>query len=237
MSPENSAGGLFITGTDTGIGKSLVSAALLHVASRMDLRVVGMKPVAAGAELRDGVWVNEDVTRLASESNVTVPPELINPYLFREPIAPHVAADHKGVRIEIPRIFEAYEALADRADLVCVEGVGGFLVPLDEQRSMADLAVALGLPLVLVVGMRLGCLNHALLTLEAIAARGLLLAGWVANRVEPEMLAYEENLAALSRRIPAPLLAEIPYLQSADAASAARFVSAKRLDDLLRPGH
>ena len=226
--------GFFIAGTDTNIGKTLVTAAMLHAYAGLGYRVVGMKPVAAGAELIDGIWVNEDVALLRAAGNVEAAPELLNPYLFREPIAPHIAAEHKGVRIEIPRIRAAYEALSAQAEVVVVEGVGGFLVPLSEHKDAADLAVALDLPLILVVGMRLGCINHALLTAEAIAARRLKLAGWVANRLDPEMAAYDENLSALSKRLPAPLLAEVPYLASADPTHAARFLSPQKLTAMLQ---
>lgn len=229
------AKGFFIAGTDTHIGKTSVSVALLHVYAALGYRVVGMKPVAAGAEQIDDHWVNEDVALLTAAGNVQAASELVNPYLFREAIAPHIAAEHKGARIEIPRIRAAYDELATRADVVLVEGVGGLLVPLSEHKDAADLAVALGLPLILVVGMRLGCLNHALLTVEAIAARGLKLAGWVANRVDPEMAAHEENLLALSRRITAPLLAEIPHLSPPDPARMAAAFAPKKLATLLSP--
>ncbi|MEW5771718.1 MAG: dethiobiotin synthase [Pseudomonadota bacterium] len=225
--------GLFIVGTDTGVGKTLVSAALLRACVGLGLRVVGMKPVAAGAELRDGAWVNEDVAALRAASNVTAAAELINPYLLREPIAPHIAAERKGVRIEIPRIRAAYETLAGQADLVVVEGVGGFRVPLSETTDTADLAVALGLPVVLVVGMRLGCLSHALLSVEAIEARGLRLLGWVANRIDPDMAAYDENLRALAGRLGAPLLAELPHQPGMSAEKAANCFAPKRLAELL----
>ncbi len=227
------ARGFFVAGTDTHIGKTLVAAALLHAYAGLGHRVLGMKPVAAGAEWIDGAWVNEDVAMLRAASNVPAAPELLNPYLFREAIAPHIAADHKGARIEIPRIRAAYDELAARADVVLVEGVGGLLVPLSARKDAADLAVALGLPLILVVGMRLGCINHALLTAEAIAARGLKLAGWVANRVDPAMAAYDENLAALSHRLPTPLLAELPYMASPDPLRAAHFLSPQKLTAIL----
>jgi len=225
--------GFFIAGTDTNIGKTLVAAALLHAYADLGYRVVGMKPVAAGAELVEGVWANEDVAMLRAAGNVQAAPELVNPYLFREPIAPHIAAEHKGVRIEIPRIRAAFEALAEQADVVVVEGVGGLLVPLSEDKDAADLAVALGLPLILVVGMRLGCINHALLSMEAIAARGLKLAGWVANRLDPAMAAYDENLTTLSKRLPAPLLAELPHMANVDPQRAATFLSPQKLTKAL----
>lgn len=229
----NASHGFFIAGTDTHIGKTCVTAALLHAYAALGYRVVGMKPVAAGAELIDGHWVNEDVALLTAAGNVRAAPEVVNPYLFREAIAPHIAAERKGARIEIPRIRAAYEVLSDEADLVLVEGVGGLLVPLSEDKDAADLAAALGLPLILVVGMRLGCINHAMLTVAAIAARGLKLAGWVANRVDPAMDAYEENLRALSRRIAAPLLAETPYLEPPEPARMAAAFVPKKLVSLL----
>ena len=229
----NRVHGFFIAGTDTHVGKTLVAAALLHAYADLGYRVLGMKPVAAGAELIDGVWVNEDAAMLRAAGNVQAAPELLNPYLLREAIAPHIAAEHKGVRIEIPRIRAAYDELAAQADVVLVEGVGGLLVPLSEHKDAADLAVALGLPMILVVGMRLGCINHALLTVAAIAARGLKLAGWVANRVDPAMAAYDENLAALRKRLPAPLLAELPYMASADPQRAARLLSPQKLAAIL----
>jgi dethiobiotin synthetase len=227
------ASGFFITGTDTGVGKTLVAAGLVRAYAGLGYRSVGMKPVAAGAEQVGGVWLNEDVLALRAAANVEAPAELINPYLFREAIAPHIAAEHKGVNIELPRIRTAYDALAQRADIVVVEGVGGFRVPLSATADTADLAASLNLPVILVVGMRLGCLNHALLTVDAIATRGLALAGWVANRIDPDMAAYDENLAALSQRLGGTPLAEIPRLQPADGELCARRLAPKRLRELL----
>jgi dethiobiotin synthetase len=220
--------GIFVTGTDTDVGKTLVSAALLLAMKDLGLKAVGMKPIAAGAEKVGDAWVNEDVIALNAASGIQAPPEWVNPYLFRDAIAPHIAAQRKGARIEIPRIVDAYGHLAGLADWVVVEGAGGFRVPLDDQRDGADLAVALGLPVVLVVGVRLGCLNHALLSAEAIAARGLRLAGWVANRVDPDMPAYEENLASLEQRLLAPCLAAIPWLADPGPERAARLLPPRR---------
>ena len=228
--------GFFITGTDTGVGKTCFTVALLGALAGLGVRATGMKPVAAGAERQEGAWVNEDVEMISRASAVGAPAELVNPYLFREPIAPHVAAERKGVAIEIPRIAAALDELSRLADLVVVEGVGGFRVPLGPDRDTADLAVHLGLPVILVVGMRLGCLNHALLTVEAMAARKLRLAAWVANRLDPAMAAYEENLASLEARIPAPLLAEFPYMETFDSRRAARLIPPRKLDALLRGG-
>lgn len=202
---------LFVTGTDTGVGKTLVSAALLHTLARHHSRVVGMKPVAAGTECINGVQANEDVLALRAASSCAVPPELDNPVLLPDPVSPHIAAARTGVRIDIAHLVACHRALTALADAVVVEGAGGFLVPLSSTETGADLAQTLGLPVVLVVGLRLGCLNHALLTAEAIRARGLRLAGWVANHVDATMLAQEDNIAFLQQNLQAPLLASIPF--------------------------
>ncbi|MBG6070297.1 MULTISPECIES: dethiobiotin synthase [unclassified Polaromonas] len=207
---------LFVTGTDTGVGKTRVSAALLQALSAHHSRVVGMKPVAAGTELINGVMSNEDVVALRAASTCAVPPELDNPVLLPDPVSPHIAAARAGVKIDIAHLVACHRALETLADAVVVEGAGGFLVPLSDLETGADLAQALALPVVLVVGLRLGCLNHALLTLEAIQARGLTLAGWVANHVDPAMLAQQDNLAFLRQKIQAPLLATIPYQRVPD---------------------
>lgn len=203
--------GCFVTGTDTGVGKTLVSAGLLHALARHHRRVVGMKPVAAGLVPWGEDWASEDAIALRSASTLAVPPALDNPVLLPDPLSPHIAAARAGVQIDIPAIVASYQALAAQADAVVVEGAGGFLVPLTDTLTGADLAQALALPVVLVVGLRLGCLNHALLTAEAIRARGLALAGWVANRIDPEMDAADENIAYLRARLGVPLLAEVPY--------------------------
>lgn len=208
---------LFVTGTDTGVGKTRVSAALLQALSAHHTRVVGMKPVAAGTERINGVLANEDVVALRAASTCAVPPELDNPVLLPDPVSPHIAAARAGVKIDIAHLVACHRALTQLADAVVVEGAGGFLVPLSDLETGADLAQALALPVVLVVGLRLGCLNHALLTLEAIRARGLTLAGWVANHVDPAMLAQQDNLAFLRQKIQAPLLATIPYQSVLDA--------------------
>jgi dethiobiotin synthetase len=215
----------FITGTDTGVGKTLISSALVHAFAQRGLKAAGMKPVAAGCELRNGILLSDDVAQLMAASNVTAPLELVNPYAFVPPIAPHIAAEQAGTAIELEMLEQAYQRLRTQAEVVIVEGVGGFRVPLGENFDTADLAEALALPVVLVVGMRLGCLNHALLTAEAIAARGLTLAGWVANRITPEMPAYAENLQALRQRLAAPCLGELPWLgDGADFSRAAAYL-------------
>lgn len=211
----------FVTGTDTGIGKTLVSCAMLHALRGRGLCALGMKPIAAGIDA-DGT--NEDVELLRAASSLQVERALVNPYLLRQPIAPHLAAAAEGVPLGLPAIRAAFDTLAEQADAVVVEGCGGFLVPLDDTRDTADLALCLGLPVVLVVGMRLGCLNHALLTQEAIARRGLTLAGWVANRVDPQMLHFDGNLATLEARIAAPLLGVLPYQPGIDHRDAASYL-------------
>ena len=209
--------GLFVTGTDTEVGKTLAATVLMHHYRRRGLKVAGMKPVAAGCHETASGWKNEDVEALLAASNVTASIDDVNPYLFREPIAPHVAAARAGRSIDIGRIVASFEALHARADVVVVEGAGGFLVPLSDSEDFGDLAQRLCLPVVLTVGMRLGCINHALLTQEAIIARGLHLAGWIANRIDPHMSAPEENLATLEARLRAPLLGVIPYLAPVNA--------------------
>jgi dethiobiotin synthetase len=202
---------LFITGTDTGVGKTLVSTGLLHALARHHARVVGMKPVAAGTELIHGVHANEDVLALRAAATLAVPPELDNPVLLPDPVSPHIAAARAGVKIDIAHLVACHRALTALADAVVVEGAGGFQVPLSASETGADLAQALGLPVVLVVGLRLGCLNHTLLTADAIRARGLMLAGWVANHIDASMLAQEDNIAFLQQKLAAPLLATIAH--------------------------
>ena len=204
----------FVTGTDTGVGKSRASAALLHELARRGLRSVGMKPVAAGC---DASGRNEDVDALRAASTVAVPPELDNPYLLPDPVSPHIAAANAGARIDIDLIARRCAALRERADAVVVEGAGGFLVPLGTRHTGGDLAAALGLPVILVVGLRLGCLNHALLTRDAIAARGLALAGWICNRLDASMPEQAANLDYLRAQMPAPLLADWPFAPHANA--------------------
>ena len=216
--------GFFVTGTDTGVGKTVIACALLAGFAAQGLRAVGMKPVAAGLERIDGELRHADVEALRAAGNVDAPRELVNPYCFPEPIAPHIGAARAGARIDADRMTRAFEGLRAVADVVIVEGVGGFRVPLGAGYDTAALAARLALPVVLVVGMRLGCLNHALLTSEAIAARGLTLAGWVANHIDPEMAAAEENVRTLRDELKAPLLARIPYCAAIELdALAARF--------------
>lgn len=216
--------GYFVTGTDTEIGKTLVSSALVHALVQSGVRVAGMKPVAAGMEWRDGAWCNEDIDRIAAEANVALPRALTTPYLLREPAAPHIAAKLENVKIDLAHIVECYRHVAQEADAVVIEGVGGFCVPLSDRADgddTADLAQQLGLPVILAVGLRLGCINHALLTAEAIAARGLKLAGWVANSIDFGMRHMTANIEAIAVRLDAPLLGYLPRFDEPTAALAA----------------
>ncbi len=203
--------GFFVTGTDTGVGKTLIACALLHALARAGRRVIGMKPVAAGAVRGAQGLINDDVALLRAAGNVDAPLALINPYCFEPAIAPHLAAEQAGTVIELELILDAYRNLSSIADIVVVEGVGGFCVPLNRGEDSADLAHRLGLPVILVVGLRLGCLNHALLTAQSIRAKGLTLAGWIANHIDPAMADAGRNVAALAERLSAPLLGDIGF--------------------------
>ncbi|SAL15146.1 dithiobiotin synthetase [Caballeronia udeis] len=229
---------LFVTGTDTEIGKTLVSAALLHGFAALGLRAAAMKPIAAGAFERDGEWHNEDADQLDAAANVALPPAIRTPFLLKEAAAPHIAAARENVSLDIARIVEAHQFAVQQADVVVVEGVGGFRVPLTDVHDTADLAFALNLPVVLVVGMRLGCISHALLSAEAIAARGLHLVGWVANQIDPAMLFPAENIEAIRLRLDsqynAPLLGTIPRLTPPDARAAMAYLDTSLLLDTLR---
>lgn len=208
---------LFVTGTDTGVGKTLVSAALLHALARHHGRVVGMKPVAAGLVMQAGTLVSEDAAALRAASTVIVPPELDNPVALPEPLSPHLAARRAGRHVGVAELHAAHRALVRLADVVVVEGAGGWRVSLNADEDLADFAVAIGAPVVLVVGLRLGCLNHARLTAEAIRADGLKLGGWVANVIDPGMVCGAENIATLQARLDAPLLGVLPWRAAPDA--------------------
>jgi dethiobiotin synthetase len=220
--------GVFVTGTDTEIGKTFAAAALVAALRARGLRVAPMKPIAAGAVERGGRWINEDTEALLAAAGLDATHAArVTPVLLREPMAPHLAARHEGRTLAIAPIVEAYRAID--ADFAVVEGVGGFRVPLGPDTDTVDLAKALALPVVLVVGMRLGCINHALLTRDAIAAAGLTLAGWIANELDPPMGAFEENVAALDERLAAPRLARLPWRPGASAADMARYIDVEKL--------
>lgn len=221
--------GFFVTGTDTGVGKTLVSCALLHALRARGLRAVGMKPVASGCEQTSAGLRNDDALALQAASSSPPDYAVLNPYAFAPAIAPHLAGQAAGVAIEFAHIRTCYQTLARQADAVVVEGAGGWRVPLGPAGDMADLAAALGLPVILVVGLRLGCLNHALLSADAIRARGLTLAGWVANALDPEMAERAANVATLEQTLPAPCLGYIPYQATAASAALAKLLDLERL--------
>ncbi|MFO1395911.1 MAG: dethiobiotin synthase [Burkholderiales bacterium] len=201
--------GIFVTGTDTGVGKTRVACALLAALVHERVRAVGMKPVASG--VAPGAPCNEDVAALAAADGLAVAQRDRNPYAFAPAIAPHVAAREAGVAIDLGAIARAFATLARDAEVIVVEGAGGARVPLGTALDMLDLPRRLRLPVLLVVGLRLGCISHALLTADAVAARGLVLAGWVANRIDPAMERADDSVEALAERLPAPLVADVPF--------------------------
>lgn len=217
--------GFFVTGTDTEIGKTFVTAALTRALAATGRRVAPIKSLAAGQEFVDGRWVNEDVATLLAAQNLGLPDADVGPLQFREPCAPHIAARLEGRSIDRDALLAAIRATAGKADLALVEGVGGFRVPLTDTWDTADLAVDLGLPVILIVGLRLGCINHALLTAEAIRARGLRLAAWVANTVDARQPHVTDNLQALQAGLKAPCLGHIPRLSDPLAAPACLDIS------------
>lgn len=210
----------FVTGTDTDVGKTFVACALIAAFRARSIRVEPMKPIAAGTVTVNGIEANSDVLALREVSASTAALSDTNPYCFARPIAPHLAARDAGVVVDMSTVRAAFERLNIAADNVIVEGAGGFLVPLSDQQSMAEIPRLLALEVILVVGMRLGVINHALLTVEAIASRGLTLAGWVANSplASSTMLAFDENIATLTALIPAPLLGVVPFSGAAGSA-------------------
>ena len=205
--PASMTRGIFITGTDTDVGKTIVAVALLRGLVAAGVRAVGMKPVSAGLSMPAGV--NDDVIALEAAGNVPAPLPERNPFSFTDAAAPHLVARRAGVAIDLDVIRDAYARLSGRADAIVVEGAGGALVPLDDRLDVLDIARALRLSVLLVVGVRLGCLNHARLSALAIRARGLKVAGWIANRIDPHMAYAAENVAWLSRELPARCVAEI----------------------------
>lgn len=206
--------GWFITGTDTGVGKTTVAAALLWSLSQSGQSCAGMKPVATGCRATPAGLRSDDAELLRSGSSVAVDPDDVNPYRFTAPVAPHLAAQATGTVIEFERIRTHFERLCRRVSYVVVEGIGGWLVPLGTGTTLAQLARSLRLPVILVVGMRLGCLNHALLTAASVREHRLSLAAWVANQIDPGMDLFDDNVEALRQRINAPLLGVLPHLSS-----------------------
>lgn len=212
----------FVIGTDTGVGKTLVSCALIHALRARGVDVVGMKPVASGSwRDEDGLLRNDDADALAAASARGHPRPLTSPYLFGPALAPHVAARIEGRTVDRAVITDAFGQLCGRAGHVVVEGVGGFVVPLADDFTTADLAAQFKVPVVMVVGLRLGCINHALLTAEAVRSRGLLMAGWVANCLTDGMLEQDASIDALKDRLDAPLLGVVPRMIAPDPTVAA----------------
>ena len=216
----------FVTGTDTGIGKTLVSCALLSAYSGRGNTVIGMKPVVTGRI--SGEWT--DVKAIVAASSVVAPSEWVNPYAFIPAISPHLAAKQAGIKIDIGIIHQACCNLQKIADVVVVEGIGGIMVPLNDRNDVADMAHALDLPVILVVGMRLGCLNHALITAKIAQASGLKLAGWVANRIDPKMNSFDENLDTLKRRLNCPLLGVFPFERNVATKNFSTFLDITQLE-------
>jgi dethiobiotin synthetase len=203
--------GLFVTGTDTGVGKTTITLGLMQALQARGQTVTAMKPVASGCISTPSGLISDDARQLQGRSSIDVRYDRVNPYAFEPPIAPHLAAEAVGVRIDIEVIEQAWRCLAAESDQVLVEGVGGWLVPISQRQTMADVALALGLPVIMVVGVTLGCINHALLTAAAVQSAGLRLAGWIANRVDPECQQPDAVVRALGGWLAAPLLADIAY--------------------------
>ncbi len=216
--------GFFITGTDTDSGKTVVTLGLMQLLQNRGFRVAGMKPVAAGAEQTSEGWRNSDALQLQAQSTGLIDYATLNPYLFEPPIAPHLAARQAGVAIDFSRIRHCFDELADQVDWVVVEGAGGWRVPLGEEGAIAELAVSLELPVVLVVGLKLGCINHALLSVESIATSGANLIGWVGSQVDPDMRFVEGNVETLKKSIDAPCLGIVPHLEPSAVSTAYQFL-------------
>jgi dethiobiotin synthetase len=225
----NKCRGYFITGTDTGVGKTVVTLGLMQALQTRGNTVVAMKPVAAGCEQTPDGLRNDDALRLQQQASIELDYAQINPYAFAPAIAPHIAAEQAGVRIDIENIINKYSELSCMSDCVLVEGAGGWQVPLNGDQTLADLARFLGLDVIMVVGIRLGCLNHALLTAVSIAAAGCTLAGWVANQLPPSSECTQENINYLKSRISVPLLGVLPIMPVVSAGAVAENLSLSAL--------
>ena len=216
----------FITGTDTEVGKTYVTVALLQALSRKGLRTLALKPIAAGCEAQGEVWMNEDAIQLRQAMTEALPYQQVNPIALKSAIAPHLAAQQEGRRLSADRLAGMVRgALMTPADVALIEGAGGWLVPLNERETLADLVRILQIPVILVVGIRLGCLNHALLSVQSISSFGLPLAGWVANCVDPSAAMIKENISTLESRIAAPCLGVIPWQAYAESGDRADFIN------------
>lgn len=221
---------LFVTGTDTEIGKTVVAAGLVRAAANAGKRVVGVKPVAAGCEHVNGRLENDDALQLMRASNVALDYETVNPIALEPAIAPHIAAAQVGVSISAGVLKTHYERnIPNEVELTIYEGAGGWFVPLNDYETFQDFALAMHLDVVLVVGMKLGCINHALLTVKTVQTCGLVVAGWVANFAQPNMTVAEENLQTLMDRIDAPLVGVVPHLRKPNADSVAKHLNVQAL--------
>jgi len=227
--------GYFITGTDTDAGKTWISLGIIEALKQQGKQVGVMKPVSAGCTNSAAGLRNNDAVLLQQHSNVDLDYDLVNPYAFTAAIAPHIAAANENIRMDIETLYHKLQTIEQQSDCVVVEGAGGWLVPLNDFQTMADLAERFQLPVILVVGMRLGCLNHALLSVEAILAAGLPLAGWVANQVITDMKCLDENIQTLQHMIDAPLLGLIPHLETLNAVAIAARISLPNEHNSLRP--
>ena len=219
----------FITGTDTNIGKTAITCSLIAKCIEEGFRAGGMKPVAAGCHIENGYMISDDVKKIIEVSNVDLNIEEINPYSFELPIAPHIS--FKSNEIDIYLIKKYLRSFENKMDYLFIEGVGGYAVPLTETFTTADLVESLDIPVILVVGMKLGCINHALLTIQSILNKKQKLCGWVANRIDGDMEAYEENFSFLKEKIKAPCLGEVPYFKDFDPYKASKFIDINKLND------
>ncbi len=219
----------FITGTDTNIGKTAITCSLIAKCIEEGFRAGGMKPVAAGCHIENGYMISDDVKKIIEVSNVDLNIKEINPYSFELPIAPHIS--FKSNEIDIHLIKKYLRSFENKMDYLFIEGVGGYAVPLTETFTAADLVESLDIPVILVVGMKLGCINHALLTVESILNKKQKLCGWVANRIDGDMQAYEENFSFLKEKIKAPCLGEVPYFKDFDPYKASKFINLNKLND------
>ncbi len=222
------SGGFFITGTDTGVGKTCAAIALMRALQRQRKTVLAMKPVAAGCLMQEGILKNDDALALQFHASLPLPYPLINPYAYAEPVSPHLAGIHDPVQLAV--VTQQFTLLKSQSDYVLVEGAGGWLSPINNGQSNADLAAALALPIILVVGIRLGCINHARLSLLAINQSGLPLAGWVAACTEPDMAYQQDNIAFINTCLAVPLLGVLPYLSDINFDLLANQIDVSALD-------
>lgn len=223
------ARGFFITGTDTDVGKTTIALGLMAALQQQGLKVAAMKPVAAGCDRTPQGLRNADAVLLRQQASIELPYDVVNPYAFEAAIAPHLAAQQSTIAMDIDSVVQAFQQISAQADVVIVEGAGGWLVPFTEQLTMADVALALDLPVITVVGLRLGCISHALLTAESIQAHGLDPKAWVANTLSADMPFQQENIETLTQRLPGRRLGVVPFKHQATADSVAAHLDAAAL--------